>query len=539
MTSRRNLLLAVPPALFLGAFFVYPVASILALGLGSAEGPGASAFGDAIANGPLLRAAWFTTWQATVSTLLTLIVAFPAAVVFGRYDFPGKAALRAAITVPFVMPTVVVASAFLTLLGPGGPLGVDLRRSVWAILIAHVFYNYAVIVRSVSSALENLDPSLEDAARTLGATRLAAFRRITLPVIMPSVVAAASLVFLFTFTSFGVVLILGGLEFSTLEVAIWRATTQRLDLALAAVIAIVQLVGVSTILVLLSRTQRVRRTEVPLVASPSRVRRPATTGERWTVAGVVGATILFLGVPLAVLVVRSLSFGGRFSLQNYGELATRDPRGLFVPPAESIGNSLSFAIPATILAVGIGLFAAAYLSRESRRLAEAFDTLLMLPLGTSAVTIGFGFLVALDQPVDLRANPAIIPIAHALVAIPIVVRVTTPVMRSIRTRLREAASVLGAPPRSVWRLIDLPIIGRAIAVAAGFAFAVSLGEFGASSFIVRPDRPTLPTAIFRLLGFPGDATYGQAMALATILMVLTGVAVMAIDRFRLGVQADF
>ncbi len=156
----------------------------------------------------------------------------------------------------------------------------------------------------------------------------------------------------------------------------------------------------------------------------------------------------------------------------------------------------------------------------------------MLPLGTSAVTLGFGFLVALDAPVDLRTWRGLIPVAHALVAIPFVVRTAVPVMRRVRQRLREAAATLGASPAQTWREIDLPLIARALAVGAGFAFAVSLGEFGATTFIARPDAPTLPVAIFRLLGQPGGIPFARAMALSVILMILTTAAVLAIERLR-------
>jgi thiamine transport system permease protein len=156
----------------------------------------------------------------------------------------------------------------------------------------------------------------------------------------------------------------------------------------------------------------------------------------------------------------------------------------------------------------------------------------MLPLGTSAVTLGFGFLVALDEPVDIRAAVWLVAIGHALVAIPFVVRITVPIMRSIRVRLREAAAVLGASPARVWREVDLPVIGRAALVAAGFSLAVSLGEFGATSFLARPDAPTMPVAIYRFLSRPGSVNFGVAMALSVVLMVVTTVAVLAVERLR-------
>jgi thiamine transport system permease protein len=164
----------------------------------------------------------------------------------------------------------------------------------------------------------------------------------------------------------------------------------------------------------------------------------------------------------------------------------------------------------------------------------------MLPLGTSAVIVGFGFLITLDHPpIDLRTSPALIPIAHALVATPFVVRTMVPVLRSIDPRLREAASVLGAPPSRVWREVDLPIVARAALVAAAFAFAISLGEFGATIFIARPDYPTLPVVIYRLLGRPGVLNFGQAMAASVILMLVTGGAVLLIERFRAGSVGEF
>jgi thiamine transport system permease protein len=151
------------------------------------------------------------------------------------------------------------------------------------------------------------------------------------------------------------------------------------------------------------------------------------------------------------------------------------------------------------------------------------------------VIVGFGFLVSLGQlPVDLRTSPILIPIAHALVALPFVVRATVPLLRSVDRRLHEAAAVLGASPARTWRMVDLPMVGRALLVGGSFAFAVSLGEFGATLFIARPTAPTMPIAIFRLLSQPGTLAFGQAMAMATALMAVTAVAALAFDRLRTG-----
>ncbi|MEU3249525.1 iron ABC transporter permease [Streptomyces sp. NPDC006997] len=528
-------LLALPVAFF-GIFFAYPVVAIVSRGL-RAGGDGWE-FGrlwDVLADPGIRHVLWFTTWQAVVSTVLTLVVALPGAYVFARLDFPGKQVLRAVVTVPFVLPTVVVGTAFLALVGRGGLLdewwGVRLDTTVWAILLAHVFFNYAVVVRTVGGLWAQLDPRQEEAARMLGASPLRAWRKVTLPALGPAVAAAALMVFLFTFTSFGVVQILGGPTFSTLEVEIYRQTSEIFDLSTAAVLTLVQFAAVGAVLAVHAWTVRRRESALRLVDAATTARRPRGAGQWALLGGVLVSVAVLLVLPPAVLVRRSLHTSGF----GYYRALTDDDGGIFlVAPIEAVGNSLQYALAATAIAVLVGGLAAVALTRrDAGRLVRGFDALLMLPLGVSAVTVGFGFLIALDEPpLDLRATWILVPLAQALVGVPFVVRTMLPVLRAVDVRLREAAAVLGASPWRAWREVDLPLVRRALLVAAGFAFAVSLGEFGATVFIARPDNPTLPVAVARLLGRPGDLNYGQAMALSTILMVVCAVALLVLERLR-------
>lgn len=552
-SRRAAALLFALPVTFLALFFVYPLVSILVTGL-RPEGHWDLSGVTKIVTDPGLRGVvWFTIWQAVVSTLLTLALGLPGAYVFARLRFRGRSVLRAVVTVPFVLPTVVVGSAFLSVLGPRSPLNsvleavfgagaptVDLRRTVTAILIAHVFFNYAVVVRTVGGLWAHLDPRIEDAARTLGASRRTVFREITLPLLRPAIVAATSIVFLFTFTSFGVVLILGGAGLATIEVEIYRYTAQLLNLPVASVLAILQLVAVASALAVYGRLQR-RGVQQPLRSATETAHPARGRSERFFLGANLLLMVVLLVVPLLVLVERSLASADGYSLDAYRALST-SRRGslLFVPPWEAVRNSVVFATAATVLALVVGGLASIAVTIREGRLARAFDSALMLPLGTSAVTIGFGFLIALDQPpLDLRSSPVLVPIAQALIATPFVVRTLLPVARSIDRRLREAAAVLGAPPARIWREIDLPILMRAGLVAAGFAFAISLGEFGATVFIARVNLPTLPIAIFRFLGQPGALNFGQAMAMATILMAVTATAILAIERARFGRAGTF
>jgi thiamine transport system permease protein len=513
------------PLAFLGLFFAYPLAAIVDRGLRSGGGDTALA----VLRDPLTReVVWFTVWQALASTVLTLVVALPAALVIGRFRFPGRGLVRALVLVPFVLPTVVVALAFLAALPP------SLERGWVPILIAHAFFNVAVVVRVVGTFWASLDPRVSEAAATLGAGPWRRAREVTLPLLAPALAAASAITFLFCFTSFGIVLILGGPRYATIEAEIYNQSVRLYDLRTAAVLALLQLAFVALTVWATTRLEARLAVAGQLRAERDVLRRPTTPGEKALVAGSLGGLALFLAVPILVLVERSLAVGGGHSLGAYRALG-EETSTLLVAPWEAIVNSLVYAAAATAIALVVGGLAAFAVSGSPRggRRGRLLDGLLMLPLGASAVMLGLGFVIAFGTaPLDFRGEPWIVPVVQALVAIPFVVRIVAPTLRAIDERQREAAALLGASPGRVRREIDLPIVSRAVAVAAGFAFAISLGEFGATVFLARPDRPTLPVAIFRFLGRPGELNAAQAYALAVVLMVVTALAVFLVERVR-------
>ncbi|MFZ5916738.1 MAG: ABC transporter permease [Chloroflexota bacterium] len=554
-SALRYLLLALPLA-FLAVFFFYPLARILVVSLTAADGGGAETLRKLASTDYYARTLWFTAFQAAVSTALTLLLGLPGAYILARYEFRGQTLLRALTTVPFVLPTIVVAAAFSSLLGPQGRLNawlmawqnlqqppIRLQHTIWIILLAHVFYNYTVVLRLVGGFWANLNPRLEEAARMLGANRWQVLRQVTLPLLAPAIGAAALLVFIFCFTSFGVVLILGGPRFATLEVEIYRQTVHFFDLPLAAALSLLQIAFTLSLMMVYTRLQA--RLSVPLQFRPQRTtrRRPRTWRARALVGVNVALMAILLLLPLLALIERSLtdSAGGHYSLTYYQQLGvSRRGSILFVPPWQAIRNSLLFGGATVALALLLGTLAATLLAQPHSRVARWLDPLFMLPLATSAVTLGFGYLITLDRPpLNLRASPALVPLAHTLVALPFVVRSLLPVLRGIQPSLREAAAVMGASPWRVWREIDLPIVARATLVGAVFAFTVSLGEFGATMLIARPEFPTLPLAIYRFLGQPGASNYGQAMAMSTLLMLVCAAGFIVIERFRLGQMGEF
>ncbi len=509
--AARTATVAVPLA-FLAVFFAWPLAAILQRSLvrnGALDVPF-----DVLTSASTREIAWFTLWQATVSTLLTLLAGLPLAWALSRFSFRGRSLVEALVLVPFVLPTVVVATAFIALL----PDGVE--RSVWAILLAHVFFNVAVVVRVVGAFWAALDERLWDAAATLGASPAQRQLRLTLPLLAPALAAATSIVFLFCFTSFGVIVVLGGIRYATLESEIYNQAARLFDLRTAAALALLQLAAVAAVVIVSGLLER------RLGGARRKGRRaPRPTGRnRLAVGSVVVGTLALLALPPAALLVRSLQVDGGYGLGHFASLFDDTP-ALLVTPWHAVLNSLLFATAATLVALAVGVPAAVSVARGSRGL----DALLMLPLGASAVMLGFGFLLAFDEPpFDLRSSIAIVPLAQALVATPFVVRSLVPALRALDVRLLEAAAVLGAAPSRVRREIELPLVARPLAVAAGLAFAVALGEFGATVFVVRADWPTVPVAIFRYLGRPGADNVGSAMALCVVLMgLVTAVALVS------------
>ncbi len=556
----------IAPLAFLLVFYFYPLGSILRVSLARGQSGILAQFIQALASPTTSSVLWFTAWQAALSTLLTLIIGLPGAYLLARYTFRGKGLLLALTTIPFVLPTVVVAAAFNALLGPRGWVNLGLMEwldlsnppirfinTLWAILLAHIFYNTTIVLRMVGDFWSHIDPRISQAGQTLGANPLQVLRYITLPILAPAISAAALLIFIFNFTSFGVILILGGPRFATLEVEIYYQTISLFNLPLAATLALLQLACTLGFTIIYTRlSERVTR---PLSLRPKTYtqRKLTTWSSRILSACVILFLIGLLVTPLFALAMRSVTridpvrgemapTQTEFTLNFYRELSINRRESFFyAPPTTSIGVSLAYASLTVLLALALGLPAAWALAHNSGSVSSRIlDPIIMLPLGTSAVTLGLGFIIALSRPpFDLRASPLLIPLAHTLVAFPFVIRSLTPAIRSIQPRLRHAAAVMGASPGQIFRSIDLPLVGRGLLVAATFAFTISLGEFGATAMIARPEYPTIPILIYRLISQPGALNYGQAMALSTILMLITAGGMLVIERIRIADIGEF
>ncbi|MBI9048868.1 MAG: iron ABC transporter permease [Anaerolineaceae bacterium] len=539
-------LLWVIPILFFVVFFFIPLKEIFEITVVQAlDSPFSSANWQRV-----WRSIHFTFTQAFISMFFTLLIGLPGAFLFSRFKFKGKKLLKAASTIPFIMPTVVVAASFNALLGPKGLLNyflmgffdlddapIRILNTLAAIVLAHIFYNTSVILRMVGSAWEQLDPQLEHAARSLGASAWKTWWKVTFPLLKTPILAAALLVFLFDFTSFGVVLLLGGPAYATMEVEIYIQAMHMLNLPLAGLLSAIQLGFTLILTIVYSRLVRKSAYQTQPRVLDEEQRSARTIRQKLFVWIMVFLLFTLLVTPLAALSVRSFTRleaerGQRtivdtgITIDYYASLF-QNPRSsiFYVPPIAAVRNSMLYAGVTILISLFTGLLAAYALSKKIW-VNKILDPILMLPLGTSAVTLGLGFILVFNKPpLDVRSFPLLMPIAHSLVALPFVIRTLLPAIQSVPRSLKNAAAVLGAAPMKVWQHVDFPIIARAAFVAAIFSFTISLGEFGATSFLARPEFPTIPVAIYRYLSQPGALNYGQALAMANILMVVCGISI--------------
>ena len=463
--------------------------------------------------------------QALASTLLALALGLPIAHVVSRYRFRGRSFTQALVTVPFVLPTVVVALAFRSLLGAELPQGFAL------VVMAHAYVNLAVVARIVGAQWAQLDEGYENAARTLGATRWQAFITVTLPSLRGAIASSAAVVFVFSFTSLGIVLLLGDASTRTLESQILRQTSVLLDFPGAAATAVIQLVIVSAVLLAgaIAGRNTPRRVMHPISL------RPMPRGHAGlAIWAVVATTVIVILAPIAALVVGSLRARGSWSVSWWSAMGSIDAGTTRAgSPLSALGMSIGYALVAALIASIVGgLAAIAILGRGRTRV---ISLLAILPLGVSAATLGLGILLAFGRaPFDLRGTGMLVPIAHSLVAVPLVVAVVAPALRGTDVRRLAVAASLGAAPTRAFLTTYGPVLRVVMLASAALAGAVSLGVFGAASFLARAGSPTVPVQIVRLLSRPGEASYGVAATLAVVLVLLTLAMVLLID--RLGVN---
>ena len=509
------------PILFVSVLFYLPLLKIIGLGL-------SANWYEIYFEPATLKAIWFTLWQAAVSTAIALLIGVPGAYILYRKQFFGQRIVRALITVPLVLPTIVVAIIFASFRGlPAIPL----------IIAAHVFINYSLVVRTLGGVWATMDNETEEAAALAGAGRLRTLIAVTLPQLKPAIVSAAALTFLFCSSSYGIILILGGGQVQSVETEIASAALQFLDLNRAAALALLQ---TAITVIAFSISEAIAKHPIGIEQVHESTRKPRIDSRDWPAVTITAFVILGLVfTPMLVLLSKAFTFDGALSLQNFINLAGRGDRDLLnISVWQATLNTLRNVAISASLAVGFGSLVSYLLSRTHRTRRAKFsnrtlDLLFLIPVGISSVVLGFGYLITFGGgPLPLRASWLVVPIVQALMALPLVIRLIYPALISIGAEHREAASLAGANSRQTWWHIESGIIRNVILTAIGFALIAGIGEFGAASLLAFGDQATLPTVLFALISRPGALNYGMAMAVCAILIVLTFVLVFSVSAQR-------
>ena len=500
------------PALFLGPLFFLPLLLVFL----AAD---ASGFRYVAEPASMQRIAG-AVWMAFLSVLATFAVALPLAWFLHGRTFRFGRAMWAIHVAPFVMPVFVVVYGMRLTLGAQGPLaawGIDVLGwlgPLGAVVIAHAFYNYGFAARLLASALDRRPKKMEEAAAILGASPLQTWRRITLPLLAPPIAAVAILVFLFSLASFGVIIFMAPGQVSTLETMLYSSMVgfprhPERAAALGIVQLFVNLILLGAWVLLQRRAQRL----------PAATHAPSQAGlfaslMAWAIAAI--AT-----VPVLRVLAGGFRWQGEWSWEPWRALLQSAHPGHLAGFHfwQVLTRTLGYAAATVTLSVALTL-ALAYGARKFRwqRVAEAVAA---LPLGASSLLIGFGLYLAWSGPfLDLRGNPALIVIAHTLVAFPFTARALLPAFRAHDIRLDEAASTLGASPSQVAMRIHWPLLRPAVTVAAGFAVAMSLGDYGASLLLKNSQTMTMAVWIGQFEGFD-PLRRAQGVALTGLLGLLS------------------
>lgn len=528
----KRLALWTAPVLFVLVLFYLPLSRIIGLGL-------SGNWFDVYLASQTLQAIWFTIWQSAASTLISLLIGIPGAYILYRKRFRGQKFIRALITVPLVLPSIVVAIVFASFraeheiyqqLG----LGFFFENSIYWIIAAHVFINYSLIVRGIGGVWANLDNETEEAAELAGAGRLRTLVSITLPQIKPAIIASSALVFLFCFSSYGIVLILGGGLVHSIETEIASAALQFLDIQKASALALLQTVFT---IVAFSVAESISRNPIGIEQVDESTHKPAVDKRDWLAAGLTGAVIIgMIAIPLLLLLAKAFTVGGTLGLDNFINLSGRGERDLLnISVGQATLNTLRNVSISATLSVGLGglvsyLLSRNFRSRRARVLNRVMDVIFLLPVGISSVVLGFGYLITFGSGfLPLRSSWLVVPLVQALMATPLVIRLIYPALISIGSDHREAAALAGANASQTWWQVETGIIRNVILTAIGFSVIASIGEFGAASLLAYGDQATLPTVLYALISRPGDQNFGMAMAVCAILITLTFVLVLSVS----------
>lgn len=533
------------PALFLVFFYILPMISIL-----SYISDPISSFETIISplNFTILK---FTVFQALLSTILAILIGFPGAFFFGRYKLPFHRFWKSIFTVPFVIPPIVVVIGFILTFGPNGIINnffidifnlngpiIEIYNTFQGILLAHVFYNTPVAIRIIGSAWKNIDKEQENVAKTLGASRSRIFFKIQLPQLVPAILTSSMLIFLYCFASFGIPLAIGGVKYRTIEVQIYK-TARQLNFSDASILALFQILFTSIIAIPYFFYSNKRKG----VSKEDIEKSDETISKNFAYRLIFILYFVFLLIilvlPLVSIIIESFKTSSGYNLNNYSQLVSdRYLSEIGTSAIFQLRNTIFFALSASSLALLLGLITIIVSRSFKTKLypnfkIKVFNSVMslsiLLPMVTSGIILSLGLILVYSNTVLLDEFVwLIIIIAQVLIAYPFVNRTLESALNEVSPEYREVSRSLGKSSIRTFFIVELPQIKTSIIVAFTFAFAIAVGEFGATNFLAKSDYSTMTVGIYNFLG---HRQFGTATAMASVLIVFCTLSFLIIDKF--------
>lgn len=523
--------MALPALIVTAVVFVMPVGAVLLRAFSSG-----GVIGEVITDPYTWKLLAFTVWESFLSATLSVLLAIPFSVFFSRFTFPGRRVILTMSDAAFALPAIIAVLGFVIWFGnngmvngilravSGGKWSVKILYSFGAIILAHVYLNFPVAFSLITSSLSSMSDSEEKASELLGASGFRTFFMVTLPKVRGTLTAAFTLIFLFCFPSFLIVMGLGGNpRFFTLEAEIYKRTYTDVNPASSAALAIFSFFVMALLLIITGYGREEKRVE-----RRRRVLLKATGGRKVTAFTLSLLIFLFMAPPLIAILYRAFfTKDGVFTLKAWTDIAARTSRGT----GTSLGavvNSIFIASLSAFIAVNL----ASSIAIGSVRTGSRFTALLTsLPMAVGSVSMGLGFsFIAAWLPLrNTFTSYLTVLAAHTVVVLPFAVRTILPGARRIPVRLSHAAMTLGGNSREAWKLVEKPLLGPYRRRAFAFAAALSLGEVNAMLALSEGRVTTIPILIYKMIN---QYNYQGAAALAVILLSI------AIVMFAIGEKGD-
>jgi thiamine transport system permease protein len=539
----------IPAFLFMLIIFFIPLSTILVKGIQNESGSfSLEGISGIISSSYYRKILYFTFFQAILSTIFSVLIGLPGAWIMSHYSFPGKRLIKAVITIPFILPSILVVLGFVLFFGKNGILNnflnllgfndLKILYSFKAIIIAHIFYNFPIAIRIISSLWAKIPQSQMMAAQSLGAGKIRVFRTVTLHQILPAILTSSMIIFIYCFMSFAIILVLGGgPELSTVEVEVYRLAKVSLDLNRGSSLALIQSTLTLLFMFVYSSLEKFRSYEEKLLAAKNQPKYRLKFDIKSVLIFIYFVFILILiaAPPISVILEsfkesRSLSGSKQLSLYWYKQIFNPNGRGTYSKIAfNSLKNSLFYAFSTVLFTIPVSTLVAWVITRKKLRFPALTELFFLLPLGISSVILGLSYMRLSNMlPDTFKGSALLVIMAHSAISLPLVFKPVLSIFRKIKVSLREAALNLGASGFRAFRDIELPLIKSGLLTGATFAFAVSIGEMNATLMLSQPGTSTLPISIYRLIG---SYKFFGACALGTILMFICLIAFLTIDRF--------